>query len=145
MKKMVAILLFVAFSIPGQAYARTEAEVKKDLLKAAKTAVTIYKQNGMAGLIEKTQSCYNNKKTNGFYCVYFDLASRHIDQLMIDDAAQQGMTFPKNEFFDDELFGGRISGVFKKANMDIDTSNEYLQSVTPVINKMVEDNMLRKK
>jgi len=89
MRKYAAIIFsLIAIFTGGQAQARTEAEVKKDLIKAARTAVTIYKKDGMAGLIEKTQSCYKNEKINEFYCVYFDLASRHIEQLMIDGAAQ---------------------------------------------------------
>ena len=127
------------------AQARTEAEIQKDLIKAIKIAISVYQKEGMAGLIVQTKNCYANVKQNGFYCVYLDLASRHIDQLMVAGTAELGMTFPKTVFFDDELFGSRIATVFRKANMDMETSNTYLRMVTPVINKLVEDNLLRKK
>jgi hypothetical protein len=141
MKKVAAILVFVTFFISGQAYARTEAEVQKDLIKAATITASVYRKDGMSGLIEKTQTCYNNTNEDGFYCLYFDLASRHIDQIAVEGAAQQGMKFPKTPFFDDDLFGARASLLFQKANMDMKTSNDYLQSLTPVINKLVEDNI----
>src|SRR6266446_159668 len=105
----------------------------------------VYRESGMAGLTGKTQDCYDNVKKHGFYCVYLDLASRRIDQLMIAAAARQGMNFPKMEFFDDELFGSRTATVFRKANMDMETSNAYLRSLTPVIDKLLGDNILRKK
>lgn len=141
MKGTAAILLFVTLFISGHAYARTEAEVQQDLIKAATTAVTVFKEDGMSGLIEKTQTCYDNANENGFYCFYFDLAARHIDQIAVAGAVQQGMKFPKTPFFDDDLFGSRAALLFQKANMDMKTSNDYLNSVTPVINKLVEDNL----
>ncbi len=123
-----------------RAETRTMSDVQRDLVRAAKTAVRVYKQNGMAGLIGETNECYDKGKENGFYCVYLDLASRHIDQIMVAGAAHSGMTFPKTEFFDDELFGSRIVPVFRKANMNMDKSNQYLRTLTPAINKLVEDN-----
>ena len=145
MKHVSVFFLLVALLISANAQARTETEVQNDLLKATKAAVKVYQKNGMSGLIVQTQKCYDNVDQNGFYCVYLDLASRHIDQLTLANAAQNGMTFPKTEFFDDELFRSRIATVFLKANMDMKTSNDYLRTVTPVINTLVEDNMLRKK
>ena len=98
----------------------------------------------MSGLIVKTQKCYDNNK-NKFYCVDLDFASKHIDLIMIAGAAQQGISFPKTEFFDDELFWPRIITVFQKANMDQKAGDAYLHSLYPVINKLVDDNILRKK
>jgi len=96
-------------------------------------------------LAELVHNCYSNAKQNKFYCVYLDLASRYIDQIMVEDAAKNGMNFPKTEFFDDELFGGRVGPVFEKANMDMNSSNEYLQNVTPIVNKMVDNSLRGKK
>jgi len=95
----------------------------------------------MSGLIIATQDCYKKLDKYKFYCVYLDLASRHIDQIMVEGAAQQGMSFPKTEFFDDEQFLQRVGEVFLKADMDMDRSNKYLATITPIINKLVEDNL----
>ncbi len=144
--KNLSISLVIMLMISATAWAaRTGDDIQKDLNKAAKTSVEIYNKSGMAGLIGETEKCYVNSKINKFYCVYFDLASRHIDQIMVEAAAKQGMTFPKTEFFDDELFGSRIGPVFANANMDMDKSNKYLQKMTPLVNKMVENYIYRKK
>jgi hypothetical protein len=116
----------------------------KDLKKAARSSVATYKKGGMSGLISVTQDCYKRVGKNKFYCVYLDLASRRIDQLMVEGAAMRGIKFPKNEFFDDEEFGPRVAGVFNKANMSMDDANEYLAKVTPIINKLVEENLMNK-
>lgn len=145
MKHSSVFFFLVALVMSSQVQARTEAEVKSDMVKAAKTAVNEYEQTGMAGLIDKTENCYKNVRLNQFYCVYIDLASRHIDQVMVEGSAKQGMAFPKNEFFDDKLFGARIAKVFNKANMNMETSNDYLRSATPAINKLVENIMFHKR
>jgi len=93
----------------------------------------------MSGLIKATQDCYKQLDKYKFYCVYLDLASRHIDQIYI-----KGTNFPPNEFFDDAQFGPRVADVFEKANMDMNQSNEYLAKMTPIINKLVEDNLRKK-
>jgi hypothetical protein len=145
MKHVSRLLLLVVLLISVHAQARTKAEIQEDLIKATKTAVAVYRNNGMLGLIGKTKDCYGNVKINKFYCVYLDLASRRIDQLMIAAAAREGINIQKTEFFDDELFMSRVVPVFIKANMDREGSKEYLDLLTPIINKLVEDNMLRKK
>jgi hypothetical protein len=145
MKHVSILLLLVVLLISVHAQARTEAEIQKDLIKAAKTAVKVYRNNGILGLIAKTQDCYDNAGKYEFYCVYLDLASRRIDKIIRATAAIEGINFPKTEFFDDELFGSRVAPVFIKANMDMERSNEYLRLLTPVINKLVEDNLLRNK
>jgi len=92
----------------------------------------------MAGLIIETQECYKNKLTNVFYCLYIDLASRHIDRLFVES-----MRFPPNDFFSDEEFSTRIGAVFTGLKMDVDTARRYLSSVTPVINQMVENKLFK--
>lgn len=136
---IVSSLLFSSF-----AQARTAEDIVKELKKAARSSVAIYKSGGMSGLTDATQNCYSKLDKYKFYCVYLDIASRHIDQFMVEGAAQQGMRFPKNEFFDDEQFLQRVGGVFLKANMNMNQSNEYLDDMTPIINKLVEENLMKK-
>lgn len=121
------------------AQTRSAANVEKDLIKAADTAVATYKKTGMAGLAANVQDCYEKQK-NKFYCLYLDLASRRIDQIFVE-----AMHFPPNEFFADEKFGGRIGPVLAKSNMDMDTANQYLATTTPVVNGLVEKRLLGKK
>ena len=130
----VLLYCFLGFSAKAQPIDL----VKKDMVDAVKTAIKKYKVDGMSGLAIETDSCYSNSKRTGFYCVYLDLASRHIDEVVIASAAKSGINFPKSEFFDDPLFLPRIAVIFKKAGMSMDESNEFLRSVTPFINGLVE-------
>lgn len=138
MTKLSQIYGLLFFLLGFHAKAQAIDLVKKDMVDAVKSAIKIYKVDGMSGLAIESDSCYSNAKTTGFYCVYFDLASRHIDELVIASAAKNGMNYPKSEFFDDPLFLPRIAIVFKKADMSMDESNGFLRSVTPFINGLVE-------
>lgn len=115
-----------------------EGIIKENLIKAARTAVAAYREDGMLGLIAKTQECYNNNE-NKFHCVYLDFASKHIDLIMVNEAARQGVSLPKTSFFDDELFWPRIVAVFQKANMRQEAGDAYLNSLIPAINKLVNE------
>jgi len=49
------------------------------------------------------------------------------------------MNFPSTPFFGDEELGPRIMPVFGNNNItDENEMNEYLQSATPAVNKLVE-------
>src|SRR6266511_762358 len=104
------VLIVLLISVP--AHARTGAEVHKDVLKAAKTAVTVYREHGISGLIDTTQRCYAQSNTQGFSCVYLDFASRRIDQLVRAAAAREGLRLPKMAFFDNASLGARLAPVF---------------------------------
>ena len=141
LKQLFVLSLFlIAGILQNSAHARTPEEVARDLAKATDTAVAIYKTQGMAGLIIKTEDCYEKNTKNLFYCVYLDLASRRIDQVFVE-----AMRFPPNDFFTDEPFGSRVRPVFIGANMNMKTANQYLASITPVINNLVEKKLLGKK
>lgn len=131
------LLFFITFEASAQA--RTSANVEKSLVKAADESVATYKKSGMSGLIVNTQNCYERAKINPLYCVYLDLASRHIDQIFVE-----AMHFPPNEFYADEQFGSRIITVLAKENMSMDVANQYLATVTPLINKFVEKKLINK-
>jgi hypothetical protein len=141
MKYISVLFLFFGLNFAVNIQARTKAELKDDFIKVTNKTVKIYSENGMSGLIAETEECYRDAKENPLDCVHLDLASRHIDQLMVAGAAKQGVAFPKIDFFEDELFGRRVMPVFMQANMDMEASNEYLRLVTPVINRLVRDRM----
>jgi len=137
---LIGTLLISTLFSSAVAHPRTAADVERDLTKAAKTSVAIYRSNGMSGLIVKTEECYKNLDKHQFYCVYLDLASRHIDQDFL-----AGTNFPPTEFFADEQFGARVGPVFVKTNMDMQQANAYLAEITPIINKLVDDHLRKNK
>ncbi|WP_143741982.1 hypothetical protein [Thiorhodovibrio frisius] len=137
LKLITCLLLIVGVGCLNSAYARSPAEVAEDLTNATATAVSTYKTDGMAGLITVTQECYKLNTDAPFYCVSLDLASRRIDQIFVE-----AMQFPPNQFFSDDQFGSRIGPVFAGADMDMNSANEYLENITPVINRLVEKKIL---
>ena len=123
----------------------TVKTMEKNLIEAAKTTVEVYSDSGMAGLASMVQDCYDdNLQKSKFYCIYLDIASRYVDQYFIAAAARRGMKFPKMEYFDDKLFVHRTRTVFDKMNIKRDEMDEYVLTLTPVINKLVEDNIFQK-
>src|SRR6266446_3064787 len=139
MKYISILILFMIILISVNAHARTGAAVHKDVLKAAKEAVAVYRAHGMSGLIETTQRCYDQSTTQGFACVYLDFASRRIAQLVRAAAAREGLRLPKRAFFDNASLGARLAPVFIDANMDREQSQAYVRVLTPIINHVVEE------
>ncbi|MDD2499855.1 MAG: hypothetical protein PHN92_03425 [Geobacter sp.] len=141
MKHIISLaLVVVVLMVTTTSYARTAKEVKKEMNDAVSSVLKVYKREGMSGLINFTSQCYKETKNNEFVCVYIDLASRYLDQMMADQSK-----FPPTEFFGDESFGPRIFGVFSNKNMDEAKSNEYLRAATPTINKLVDTKLRSKK
>jgi hypothetical protein len=143
LKSLLVIIFTLLTALPAYkaiSQARTPKNIIHDLEKATGRAVATYKESGMSGLEVNVLDCYKNNK-NKYYCLYYDLASRRIDQLIAEE-----MHFPPNDFFADEKFGGRIGPILAKLNMgNIDTANQYLATTTPVVNKMVENRLLGNK
>jgi len=120
-------------SIPAPVVsAQMPANLDKDIVKAVNASFATYRNTGMAGLGIEVDECYQKLKSNQFYCVYFDLASRRIDQLFVT-----GTNLPPNEFFADKQFGARIGPVFGKANMTMEQANANLFLLTSIVNDMV--------
>ncbi len=141
MKQIIRLaIVVVVLMVTATSYARTAKEMQKEMNDAVSTVLKIYKNEGMSGLINFTSQCYNQTKNNEFVCVYIDLASRYLDQMMVEQNK-----LPPTEFFGDELFGPRIFGVFVNKNMDEAKSNEYLRAATPTINKLVDKKLRSKK
>src|SRR5882724_10115511 len=132
MQHVSRVLVLVVLLISVPTHARTGAEVHKDVLKAAKVAVAVYRAQGMAGLIGTTQHCYDQSNNHGFSCVYLDFASRRIAQLARAAAARDGRPCPKMAFFDNAFLGARLAPVFRQANMDREKSHAYVRVLTPV-------------
>ncbi len=65
MKHLSRFLLLVVLLISVPAHARTGAAVHKDVLKAAKGAVAVYRAQGLSGLIGTTQRCYDQSHNQG--------------------------------------------------------------------------------
>jgi|GEM_PF-3964485 len=139
--KMIGLLTAVSLSLMtttfNVAQARTQSDIQRELEKATTTAVEVYKEAGMTGLIGETQTCYKRLKPSAYYCVYLDLASRHIDQIFI-----AGTNFPPNAYFNGEQLSSRIGPVFLSAKMDMDTANTYLSTIIPVVNQLVDKKIL---
>jgi hypothetical protein len=131
------VLVVLLLSVP--AHARTGAEVHKNLMKAVKGAVAVYRAQGMAGLIETTQHCYAQSNTQGFSCVYLDFASRRIAQLVRAAAARDGMPVSKMAFFHNASLSERLAPVFRQANMDREQSHAYVRVLTSIMHQLVDE------
>jgi hypothetical protein len=131
----IAAILIASVTVAStQQQQRTEEQVATDLLKAAKVSDTTYRSNGMSGLIGKSKDCYKQLAKFKYYCLYLDLAARHIDRL-----GGGGKTFPLTEYFDDDQFLNRAGEIFIKSNLTMEQANEYLANMTPIVNKFVDD------
>jgi hypothetical protein len=66
--------------------------------------------------------------------MYLDLAARRIDQ-------QGGAStrFSPTEYFADQYFGDRAGEIFIRTNLSRGQANEYILNLTPVMNKLVEE------
>src|SRR5450830_2156651 len=128
-------LICILFSNP--ALARTAAEVAKDMNVAAKDAVRTYKQKGMAGLAAATEACYV-KRTSLPYCMYFDLASKHIDDVFSD---QYGM--PKSPQFSPAKVMFRMQVALSTTSLNDEQKQEYVASLEPVVERMTDVELSR--
>ncbi|MDD4930188.1 MAG: hypothetical protein PHP85_13050 [Gallionella sp.] len=118
---------------PNISDGQSRTGIVQDMIEASKKAVATYKTEGVSGMTIKTEECYSNLDKQKFFCGYLDLAARRIDQ-----SISEAQHFPQSEFFADAKFGERIVKVFALSNMSQEQSNEYLRTVTPEINKLVD-------
>lgn len=138
------IAMFIAAGANAQQQ-RTGEQVAADLKKAARVSVKVYRGDsgllgGMAGLIGNSMDCYKQLAKFKYYCLYLDIAARRIDEL-----GGAGIQFPRAEYFDDEQFGARVGELFIQSNMNQEQANEYLSVMTPIINKLVEEEARKKR
>jgi hypothetical protein len=134
--QLYAISFFGIIAFHGATQARTSENVVKDVTTASSAAVATYKKNGTTGLILKIQDCYKKNKTNAFYCVHLDVASRHVDHIFVES-----MQLSPTDFFSDEQFFDRIIPIIAKKNQSQEDVNKYFVSLTQVINDLVEKNL----
>lgn len=137
MKKLYLILTVLCVN---HAHAVTPDEVVNNMQKAAATTVAKYKNGGIASLVQISEDCYKDLNKFRFYCIYLDLAARHVA-----DRDGAGVRFTPEKYFVDEEFLSRTSEIFIRSNMNMDQSNEYLAMVTPIINKFVDTALAAKK
>lgn len=137
MNKIMAISTFSLCLLIGlvqsTAFARTDIEIARDLDDATNLVVAKYRKEGMAGLITETKSCY--ERTSGsdrFYCVYIDIASRRVDQIVTES-----MQWPPNDFFYGEQMESRVGPVLSDAGIDTDTANRYLAMLSQTVNDLI--------
>lgn len=138
MTKSSPVLL--ALFLASQAHAVGPEDVLKNLQSAAVTTVKEYRRGGMAPLVEGSRNCYQDIDKYRFYCIYLDLAARHVS-----DRDGAGVRFAPEKYFVDDQFLPRAGQIFLRSSMDKGQSNEYLAMVTPLINKFVDDELARKR
>lgn len=138
MKKSCLILL--TLFLASQANAVGPEDVLNNLHSAAVTTVKEYKRGGIASLVEGSKNCYQDINKYRFYCIYLDLAARHVSDL---DGA--GVRFAPEKYYVDDQFLPRAGQIFVRSNMDKDQSNEYLAMVAPLINKFVDSELAKKR
>ncbi len=111
---------------------RTVADVQRDLSRAAKTADSIFKKNGVTGLTIETEGCYKHNKNDGLYCVYLDFASRSIDMLP--------NPFLRTAYFHGTKFRLRVLEELQKADINKDIARRvgYLRLVESAVNNALE-------
>lgn len=134
-----AIAMFIAAGVNAQQQ-RTGEQVAADLKKAARVSVKVYRGDGMTGLIGNSMDCYKQLTKFKYYCLYLDIAARRIDEL-----GGAGTQFPRTEYFDDEKFGPRVGELFIQSNMNQEQANEYFSVMTPIINKLVDEELRKKR
>jgi hypothetical protein len=110
----------------------TSGDERRDMAKAADTAVTTYAQEGMFGLSAKTLTCY---ETNGktLQCLYLDLASRRINEHFV------AAGYPSHDFFSDSQFGARTAPVLQEANLEITTARSIARDVYKLVEEKFRD------
>jgi hypothetical protein len=134
MNKLFTVLLIAFVSLPAKAI--SPEEVVKNLHAAATVTVQQYKQGGISALVEGSKQCYMDINKYRFYCIYLDLAARHVSER---DGA--GVRFPPEKYFVDDQFLLRAGEIFLRSSMNMDQSNQYLAMVTPLINKLVDQEL----
>ncbi len=108
--------------------------------KATDATVANYKKGGISLLVQNSERCYKEVEKYRYYCIYLDLAARHISDL---DGA--GVRFAPEKYFVDDAFLPRAAEIFIRSGKEKEESNEYLAMVTTVINKFVDNALAAKK
>lgn len=101
--------------------------------------VSTYKESGMIGLSMLVEESYMKNK-NKLFNIYLDIASRQLDQIFVI-----GMNYPPNEYFNDDNFYKRIKAKLAKVNINKHEAMSYLESITPVIDKYLQDKLLNER
>ncbi len=117
---------------------KNSSDVYKDMSNESSRALSIYRKNGMFGLVSKSDDCYNNIKINKYRCLYFDIASIRIEQI-----SGGGSKFPQTEYFTEEQFLSRAIVIFIKSGFTMELANEYLLNAKNIIDRMVDEAIIK--
>jgi hypothetical protein len=137
MKKMFLIGTALTVLISNNCFAETRS-TEKEIAKAVKATVATFRDRGMAGLTGMTEDCYASLKGKQFYCLYLDVASRHIDIMFV-----YAMNYPPTAFFSQDQFEQRVVPVLMRAKMNSEQGNGYMEMLTKVIGGAVEKEMTK--
>lgn len=129
----LASIMMVVATVANAQQQRTEEQFAADLIKAVKVSVATYRANGVSGLIGKSKECHKQMSKYKFYCIYIDIAARRVERL-----GGAGLVFPSESYFQDANFAERAARIFMRSNMNPEQADEYLSSLTPVVNKLVD-------
>ena len=134
----IAITLACTLLTATASAAGTDAQQKiaNEIGGVASSAVSTYKQQGMAGLVSMSQDCWKNVSRMEFKCLRIDMAARYIDR-----QAGGGSAFPLNPYFDDDAFGKRAWALFEKRNADVNEANGYMAAMHNAMANAVDQAM----
>jgi len=134
----IAIALACTLLTATASAAGTDAQQKiaNEIGGVASSAVSAYKQQGMAGLVSMSQDCWKNVSRMEFKCLRIDMAARYIDR-----QAGGGSAFPLNPYFDDDAFGKRAWALFEKRNADVNEANGYMAAMHNAMANAVDQAM----
>ncbi len=135
--KMIQLLMAVSLSLISTtfnvAHAQSQNEIRMEMDKAASIAVNAYKEGGISGLVIESQECYKKHKSPAYYCLYLDVASRHID-----DIFSAALNIQPTPYFSGDQWSSRIVTVLMDAEMDDKTAKKYLETIIHSLKNMVE-------
>lgn len=116
--------------------AATPEEVLKSMQKATMVVLADYKTGGTSALVGEVQDCYRRVPAQNFYCIYLDLAARHVVQIQ----PEKNLT-PNASYFRDEIASNRVNNTLSEEKMDAEEAERYVNMVTSLINKIVDSSI----
>ncbi len=141
--KLLHLIIFIAAIFSSvSTTARTKNDMLNELNQAAKISLSTLDKSGIYGLINKIEKCYSiPKKDNNenYKCIYLDVVGRYLEQVAIEE-----LKVSQKPFFKDDQFGSRIGPVLGREGMDINEANVYIDYISTVLEKMVNEEIIRR-
>lgn len=108
-----------------------------DISGVVQKTLTVYGENGLAGLISVSQSCYK-AETNKLKCIEFDITASQIDS-----GFARSMGVNRNAYYADNQFFTRATPVFVNSGMNMQQSNTYINVATKKISRLLPLDMTK--